>query len=54
MKRKNRTNHYFHARVFRFEQVHGIATDLDWFIALLAPVVIGQRKYEGIYFATRN
>ena len=35
-------------------KLHGIATNLDWFIALFAPAVIGRINYFGIGFTTIN
>ena len=49
MERKTTTNRGLHARFSRdLSKLHGIATNLDWFIALFAPAVIGRSNYFGI------
>ena len=44
MRRKTKTNRDLHVRFFpRFErELHGVAKNLDWFIALFVPAVIGR------------
>ena len=53
---KRITNCDLHARDFSraLRKLHGIATNLDWFIALFAPVMIGRSNYFGICFTTLN
>ena len=53
MRGETKTNRDLHARFFRaLSNLHGIATNLDWFVALLAPAVIGRSNYFGISFTT--
>ena len=49
VKKKTKTNRDLHARFS-----HGITTNLDWFIALFVPAVIGGSNYFGICFTTLN
>ena len=54
MRRKTKTNRDLHARFFPpfVEVTWNIATNLDWFMALFAPAVIGRSSYFGICFTT--
>ena len=53
MKSKTKTNRNSHARFSRaLSKLHGITTNLDWFIALFALAVIGRSNYFGICFTT--
>ena len=55
MRRKTKTNRYLHTRFFpRFEKLHGIATNLDWFTVLFATAVIGRSNCFGICFTSLN
>ena len=49
VKKTTKTNRDLHARF-----LHGFATNLDWFIALVAIAVIGRRNYFGVCFTTLN
>ena len=53
-KRKTKTNRDLHVRFFpRFEQME-FPTNLDWFIVLFAPAVVGRSNNFGICFTTLN
>ena len=52
---ETKINRDLFARVFpRLVQLHVFALSFDWFIGLSASVVIGQSKYLGFRFMTRN
>ena len=51
MRSKTKTNRTLYARFSRgLSELEVIARNSDWFIALLAPVVIGRNNYVGIGF----
>ena len=52
MKRKSKTNRDFHDFSRALSKLHENATNLDWFIAMFAPAVIGRSNYFGISFLT--
>ena len=55
MRRKTKTNRHLHVRISRASsQLHGIATNLDWFVAQFEPAVIARSNYFGICFTTLN
>ena len=51
---KTKTYHSLYARFFprAFSKLLVIARNSDWFVALLAPVVIGRSSYCGFGFST--
>ena len=53
MRSKAKTNLTMYAWFFRaLSELHVIARNFDWFIALSAPVVIGRSNYFGFGFST--
>ena len=50
MKRKTKTSIRYFSRAL--SELHETAMNLDWFIELFAPAVIGRRNYFGICFTT--
>ena len=50
---KTKTNRTMYAWFFpHLSELHVIARNFDWFIALSAPVVIGRSNYFGFGFST--
>ena len=53
VKRKAKTNRHLHVGFSHaLSKLYGIAINLDCFIALCAPAVIGQSSYFGIIFSS--
>ena len=51
MRRKTITNRDLHTRFFlHFEQVTWTVSNLNWFLVLFAPAVIGESNYFGYLF----
>ena len=50
MRRKITSNRDLHADFSRaLSKLHGIDTNLDWFVVLFAPAVIGQRNHTLVF-----